>query len=381
MSHTPEEFDRIRPYADHEVEEVLERVLANPSFFKMSRFLFPDKSDKEVTQWVKDTNTVSSFQSKFAHPAMRTILDKTVNELRFTGLDNIQKDRFYLFISNHRDIILDSAILNVALIENGFQTLETAIGNNLLNDPLVEDLTRLNKNFVVMRNASRKEQYLHSRTLSSYIRYAINTKGTSVWIAQKEGRTKDGMDRTQPGLLKMLAMSCDEDLADCFRKLHIVPTAISYEFDPCDYLKIPELRAVQNDEEYEKSQDEDFNSIITGLTGSKGRVELSIGSELTDELDELNAASTPNEKMKILGQLIDRKIYNQYRLWPNNYVAADLLRGSSHYSEHYTPEDQQRFQEYMNSQLAKLGRITDVERQLYLRMYANPVITCHEAPA
>src|SRR5690606_22881194 len=197
-----------------------------------------------------------------------------VDNLTCSGLENIQKDQSYLFISNHRDIILDSAILNVVLFEGDHGTIQTAIGSNLLSSAIVTDLTKLNKNFVVKRNTGAREFYENSMMLSAYIRHTIGEEKHSIWIAQREGRTKDGLDKTQPGLLKMLTMDCDKAMRECFRELRVTPVAISYENDPCDVLKIPELKAISRDEKYEKKPQEDFNSIITGLTGQKGRVHI-----------------------------------------------------------------------------------------------------------
>ena len=380
MTYDSTSFEDIRPYNDSEVHTVLQRVCEHPSFYRMMSYIYPGISEDEARTRCLSFTTVADFQRDFARQAVRRTLDQTTHSITFGGLQHLDPNQTYLFISNHRDIILDSAILNVILIENGFSTLETAIGNNLLKNKLVEDLTRLNKNFVVVRNAPGREMYENSQKLSHYIRYALKEKKTSVWIAQKEGRTKDGLDKTQPGLLKMLAMHCPEALEACFAELNIVPVAISYEYDPCDYLKIPELVALQNEQRYEKQPDEDMVSIITGLTGNKGRVHLELGKPIDrSELDTLNAVDNTNDKLRELGALIDRHIYRQYKLWPGNYICADLLNGSHEFNGNYTPAEFSAFKQYIDGQIARLPNAGALEKRLLLRMYANPVFTCSPA--
>ena len=372
------DFSDIRPYSDNELPEVVDRLLKNPSYFTLMRYLYPYKTKEEIDAETLACQSIAEFQRKIAYPSMKKVLNQTASEITFSGLENIYPNKNYLFISNHRDIILDSAILNVLLIENDFPTLETAIGNNLLREPIIEDLTRLNKNFVVVRNSSKKEFYENSLKLSGYIHYAVREKGVSVWIAQKEGRTKDGMDKTQPGLLKMLVMKCGKEFSTCLKNLHIVPVAISYEYDPCDVLKIPELLAIQREEKYEKQPNEDFRSIITGLVGNKGRVHLSIGKPLDESVEALEQFSSLNDKVKELGLLIDKRIYGQYKLWPSNYIAADLLDESEDkFSAYYTSEEKETFIRRLEKQLKQLPGYDGAQKELLLKMYANPVMNCH----
>jgi glycerol-3-phosphate O-acyltransferase len=320
-----------------------------------------------------EVKTIDGFQSKIAHPLMRILLDKTIDSLSISGLENIQKGESYLFISNHRDIILDSAILNVLLYEKGYGTFQTAIGSNLLSSELVSDLTKLNKNFVVKRNTGAREFYENSMILSSYIQHVIGDLKESIWIAQREGRTKDGLDKTQPGLLKMLSINCDKPVRECFRDLRITPVAISYEYDPCDVLKIPELKAISRDEKYEKAPGEDLNSILTGLTGRKGRVHIKIGKTLNKELDALADQSNINEKLKMLGEIIDRQIYLNYKIWPTNQMAFDKLENQIASSENYEGRDPEEFFNLCKERLSGANLNSPEDYNWLLNMYANPV--------
>jgi glycerol-3-phosphate O-acyltransferase len=370
---TSKEFDEIRPYVDSEVEEVVERLLQTPAFYTMMEYVHPDWVEEKVREVMHEVKTIDGFQSKIAHPLMRILLDKTIDSLSISGLENIQKGESYLFISNHRDIILDSAILNVLLYEKGYGTFQTAIGSNLLSSELVSDLTKLNKNFVVKRNTGAREFYENSMILSSYIQHVIGDLKESIWIAQREGRTKDGLDKTQPGLLKMLSINCDKPVRECFRDLRITPVAISYEYDPCDVLKIPELKAISRDEKYEKAPGEDLNSILTGLTGRKGRVHIKIGKTLNKELDALADQSNINEKLKMLGEIIDRQIYLNYKIWPTNQMAFDKLENQIASSENYEGRDPEEFFNLCKERLSGANLNSPEDYNWLLNMYANPV--------
>ncbi len=365
-------FEDIRPYRDEEVPEVISRILRDKSFTNLLRYVYPDEPLEPIKERVASVKTIADFQAKVAYPAMRKLVNETTDSISVSGLQNIKSDGAHLFISNHRDIILDSAILNIMLYEAGLGTFETAIGSNLLEEELVRDLTKMNKNFTVKRNATAREFYENSVNLSNYIHHSICERDTNVWIAQREGRTKDGIDKTQPGLLKMLSINCEKPLSQCFRELNVTPVAISYEYDPCDVLKIPELKALAAEKKYEKRQGEDYNSILTGLTGYKGRIHLSIGKPLDEELNHLIDFTSPNDKLKELGEMIDQKVYGQYKLWPTNYIAFDLLQGNSS-SPHYTEEQKTAFMTRMEKQLEILGLDSEEDRYFLLNMYANPV--------
>jgi len=365
-------FEDIRPYRDEEVPEVISRILRDKSFTNLLRYVYPDDDLSPIKERVASVKTIADFQARVAYPAMRKLVNETTDSISVSGLEHIKTNGAHLFISNHRDIILDSAILNILLYEAGLGTFETAIGSNLLEEELVRDLTKMNKNFTVKRNATAREFYENSVNLSQYIHHSICERDTNVWIAQREGRTKDGIDKTQPGLLKMLSIDCEKPLSQCFRELNITPVAISYEYDPCDVLKIPELKALAQEKKYEKQQGEDYNSILTGLTGYKGRIHLSIGKPLNEELNQLVDFASPNDKLKELGEIIDQRIYGQYKLWPTNHIAHDLLEGVDG-SLSYSPEQKAAFIKRMAKQLEILGLHSEEDRYFLLNMYANPV--------
>ncbi|MGB6036190.1 MAG: 1-acyl-sn-glycerol-3-phosphate acyltransferase [Cryomorphaceae bacterium] len=365
-------FEDIRPYRDEEVPEVISRILRDKSFTNLLRYVYPEDDLAPIKERVASVKTIADFQAKVAYPAMRKLVNETTDRISVSGLEHIKRNGAHLFISNHRDIILDSAILNIMLYEAGLGTFETAIGSNLLEEELVRDLTKMNKNFTVKRNATAREFYENSVNLSQYIHHSICEKDTNVWIAQREGRTKDGMDKTQPGLLKMLSINCEKPLSQCFRELNITPVAISYEYDPCDVLKIPELKALAQEKKYEKQQGEDYNSILTGLTGYKGRIHLSIGKPLNEELNQLVDFTSPNDKLKELGEIIDQRIYGQYKLWPTNHIAHGLLEGIEK-SSSYSQEEKVAFIKRMEKQLEILGLHSEEDRYFLLNMYANPV--------
>lgn len=366
-------FEDIRPYRDDEVPQVIRRVVKDPGFHTLMNYVYPDRSLDELLHEVSRVSSIADFQIKVAYPAMRKIINGSVEELSVSGIENLDPDKSYLFISNHRDIILDSAIMNILLHESGMDTFETAIGSNLLEEELVRDLTKLNKNFTVKRNTGAREFYENSVRLSEYIHDNILSNKSSIWIAQREGRTKDGIDKTQPGLLKMLSINCSDSLSACFTSLNITPVAISYEFDPCDVLKIPELKALRKDEVYVKKPGEDYRSILTGITGEKGRVHLSIGKELREELEEITTLKIQNDKLKRLGEIIDDKIIGQYKLWPSNYIAGDILDGRENASDFYTKQEREFFVERMYERLEAADLRDEEDRFLLLTMYANPV--------
>ncbi len=368
------EFEDIRPYDDQEVPEVMQRLAYNPTFAQVIRYVQPEMDEETLRHTLKSIRSINEFQRVIARPAMRKLVENTSDSIEVHGMENITAGECYLFISNHRDIILDSALLNIFLLEGGHKTTQTAIGNNLLTSPLITDLTKLNKNFVVLRNAAAREFYENSVRLSKYIQYNICEGHSSIWIAQREGRTKDGLDKTQPGLLKMLSISCEDPLRHCIRDLMVTPVAVSYEYDPCDVLKIRELKAVSRDEKYEKGPDEDYHSILTGLTGNKGRIALQIGRTLNeDDLEVLASYPNLNDKLKMLGEIIDRQIINLYTLWPSNHMAYYISEGDYEMKTEYEGQSPEEFERLCRRRLQEAGLHAEEDFQWLLKMYANPV--------
>ncbi len=377
-------YDDIRPYSDIELREAIGRLVEEPLLIKMMKWVYPGLRKSEILKMFTDISTVREFQEEIGAPAMKVITQMTTSGLSFSNVDYIDRNKGYLFISNHRDIILDSALLNVSLMERGFNTTEIAIGDNLLKAPVVRDIVRSNKNFIVNRDVNAKEIYYYSLRLSNYIRHTIMEKNTSIWIAQREGRSKDGDDKTSTGLLKMFAMSSTKPLEDALDELNIVPMSVSYEYDPCDFLKTHELLHVKYFGKYEKKSGEDFHSMLTGITGHKGRVHIAVGHELSNTLEQMRLISNKNEKIRVLGEAIDEEMYRIYKLWPTNYIAYDMLHGTREYRDHYSNIQRIAFANYIRGHVIKLalGRkktglpsenLNSNAREILLHMYANPV--------
>jgi hypothetical protein len=368
------DFNNIAPYRDEEVSGAIRSLLEEMSFVKVLRFVYPEMDDKDIQSLCEGINTVKDFQAKVAYPAMKKMSDLTITSMTSGGFDALDGKKASLFISNHRDIILDSALLNMILHEHGLETTETAIGSNLLKDPTVRHLTKLNKNFTVRRDVTRKELYDTSLTLSSYIRNAITERNVSIWISQREGRAKDGNDLTQQGLLKMLAMSNGEDVIAGFKQLRIRPLALSYEYDPCDVYKLRELIKTQRGEEHVKEEDEDLKNIVAGISQPKGRVHVEVGPVLDEELNQVKSDIPVNDQVMQVARIIDRHIYAQAKLWPSNYIAADLLETAQSNAEHYTADELSAFHTYLEETIVK-SELDDVAtaRQIFLKKYAYPL--------
>jgi 1-acyl-sn-glycerol-3-phosphate acyltransferase len=288
-------------------------------------------------------------------------------------MEQFHPNESYLFISNHRDIILDSAFLNAIMHKHGFQKTEIAIGDNLLAYPWIEKLVRANRSFLVKRNLGLREQLLASKELSSYIRFAVKEKNQSVWIAQREGRTKDGDDQTQPALLKMLNMSNSKSITEGFKEINIVPMAISYEIEPCAISKVEELLNRKHNPNFKKSQEDDMRSMANGVLLPKGRINFAFGNPVNLKIEELTNNRPKNEAIQEVANYINRRIHYNYKLWPNNYIAADLLNQSQKHEINYTNEEKELFVDRMEKELSTLSYSFDESAQQYLKMYANPV--------
>jgi 1-acyl-sn-glycerol-3-phosphate acyltransferase len=367
-----ENFDDVRPFYDDEVHEALQRMIKDPIFQKLVEHLWPSTTPEEITRKAESVNSSMDFQVKFMHPAIRTIVDRTSTELTCSGLEKLDKNKSYLFVANHRDILLDSAILQMLLVDHGFATSEITIGDNLLQPGFISDFGRINRMFSVQREGTSRELYDMSKRISAYIRHTITEKNVSVWIAQRNGRAKDGLDQTQPGLLKMLNISGTKSLAENFRELRIVPVSISYEYEPCDKLKARELSISENGK-YTKAPGEDMNSTIKGILQPKGRIHLAVGTPISDELSALDQFETDNEKIRILAGLIDKQIFDNYRLWPTNYIAADLMAESQENADHYTEEEKKSFISYLESLANSTEQSKESMLTYLLKIYGNPV--------
>ncbi len=365
------DFEDIRPNNDEEINPALKRITAEPVFQNILDYLFPDRPNEEIISEINTITSAIEFQKVFMHPAIRSIVKQTSNGLICTGFENINPDNAYLFIANHRDILLDSAILQILLVEHNFETSEITFGNNLMTSEFVIDAGKVNRMFKVFRDGTKREMFVNSKRLSAYMRYTITKKNTSLWIAQRKGRTKDGNDKTEPGLLKMLNISGTGNFIENFTELNILPLTISYEYEPCDILKVRELYYSLK-APYKKKPGEDLKSIITGITQQKGRIHFSTGKPINDKLYEIEERPD-NDKINQLTRMIDKQIYENYKLWKTNYIAYDILYNDGKYINKYTSEDKKAFKNYLTKQLNNIKGDKNILLKIFLNIYANPV--------
>ncbi len=369
------QFDDIRPFNPDELSEVYDRLLANPQFQAVINYLYPQVPFEAIAQKMRACKSTLEFQKTFCYPFLGQLLAKAS-----TGCDmdvsRIDVTRRYTFVSNHRDIVLDSALLDKLLIDVGFSTTcEIAIGDNLLSLPWVKDLVRINKSFIVQRNLPMRQMLLASKVLADYMHYAIGEKNENIWIAQREGRAKDSDDRTQEAVLKMMAMGGEGTPVDRLVQLHIVPLAISYEFDPCDYLKAAEFQLKRDVPGWKKSAQDDVVSMQTGIMGYKGRIHYYCAPCIDEWLQTLDPSMPKTELFTVIAQHIDKEIHRHYQLYPNNFVALDLLEGGNAHASHYSEEEKVAFLQYVESRIGKIDipqKDEDFLHERILTMYANP---------
>lgn len=377
----PAEFDEIRPYDTGEVQQAFNELLADRQFSTMLRGIVPwlPKSLRNAVLKMAFIGVKSplDFQKRFMKPIVRHIIRKHTDGCIFD--DNCLPRDFslrYTFVSNHRDIVLDSALLDVMLVKTGYPTtVEIGIGDNLLIYPWIKRLVRMNKAFTVRRGLTPKEMLRSSQIMSRYIHYAVTQKHENIWIAQREGRAKDSDDRTQDSVLKMLAMGGEGKPIDSLREINIVPLTISYEFDPCDYLKAQEFQQKRDNPAFKKSRQDDLDNMKTGIFGYKGRVHYHCAAPINTWIDELGDLPK-TEFFAALSKRIDRELHANYCLFPCNYIALDELEGTKKYAQHYTEADKKRFEDYLKGQLEKVKIANPDEkflRERMLTMYANPL--------
>ena len=373
----PEQFDPIRPFEPDELPDVFDRLLHNEQFSSVLAYLYPDVPKEALAAKMHACKDNLDFQKTFCYGFLVQLLARLSKgcDIDIASLDT---DSRYTFISNHRDIVLDSALLDKLLIDAGFNTTcEIAIGDNLLKLPWVKDLVRVNKSFIVERALSMRDMLMASKRLSEYMHFVIAEKNDNVWIAQREGRAKDSNDRTQEAILKMMVMGGEGSIIDRLKQLHLVPLAISYEYDPCDYLKAAELQAHRDNPSWQKGPMDDVTSMQTGIMGYKGYIHYQCADCIDSYLDTIPADTPKTELFRLIADHIDRQIFAGYRLYPNNYVALDLLHGDSAHADHYTAEDKAQFEAYLKGQLDKIemeGKDDAYLREQMLKMYANPAI-------
>lgn len=371
----PERFNEIRCYSDAEASFVISQIFARPEIKKILAYVLGEDYAEYFLRTLPEMKTIDDFQRIVIIPVLMAIEHKTCTSVTLNGSEKINKEKGALYLTNHRDIVLDSAFLNIHLYLKGFNTSQIGIGNNLLIQPWIEHAVKLNKSFIVRRNGSIKEQLLISKNLSEYIRYVITERKDAVWLAQREGRAKDSNDVTQSSIIKMLNMSSKSSFVESVNELNITPIAINYEFDACDFLKAKEFQLKRDNPQYKKSPMDDLLSMQTGLIAPKGRVSYNVCDPIVapEEWNEL----TKNEQVSLLTAEIDKRIHANYILYPNNYVAADLLTNSNKFSDKYTQKDEEKFIGYVDKQLNKVD-IPNPDfpflRHMIYTMYANPVL-------
>lgn len=367
-------FDEIRSFHDCEVNEAVQSIIRHPMMKALMNFTFPNIDEKKLSEQLKNTHSIYGFQKNFISHTIRKILETSSQGLTTSGFDKLDKNTSYLFVSNHRDIVLDTSLLNLVLLDKVYIMTSSAIGDNLVQQNFLHILAKLNRNFLVQRGLSLREQLKSSQLMSEYIFQLLTRENRSVWIAQREGRTKDGKDATQQGVLKMLAMAAgNTPLPEFFKNLRIVPLSISYEYDPTDVLKMPQLLAKQNDEVYVKSKDEDFNTMMSGVLGQKKRIHLHAGNVLNEELNDIAVNfDNKNKRLQAIAQIIDDSVIDNYKLWPTNYIAYDLLNKTELFSEKYTDKEKQLFERRLEM---RINIDDETLRNGFLSMYANPVVS------
>lgn len=371
-----DKFESLRPYNDSEVSAAIKRITNHEYLPIVINSVFLNTDAQQYINGMKKYKTVRDFQHGFMRDAVDNILKKTATNFTYSGMENINGNSCNMFVSNHRDIALDAAILCYVFSCNNLDCFQVAIGSNLLQGDFVIDIAKINKMFKIARSGSAKDFYRDSILASDYMRYMINEKNESVWIAQRNGRTKDGDDKTELGVLKMFSLSSDKNFVENFSELNITPIAISYEYEPCDFLKTMELY-ISSFQKYVKEPGEDLRSIIAGIMQQKGQINITVTPTITREELEYCDQFEKNDKFKHLSEIIDKRIYQNYKLYKNNYIAYDLLNNTHDYERFYNNEDKEHFIDYMKTGINKLhctrdGEMNEMEN-IFLKIYSNPV--------
>lgn len=374
---TNDNFDDIRAFDNSEVRATVEALAADEHFRKSMSVISGGIPFETIATVMRSCDTVRQFQERVCYPIVTTFIRRCSSgvQLDITSIPN--REAPHIYISNHRDIVLDSALLSIKLLEQGLDTVEIAIGDNLLIYPWIRNFVRLNKAFIVKRGLTMRHQLEASMELSQYIHHTIAGKHQSVWIAQREGRAKDSSDETQESVVKMLAMGGGRDIRQSLAGLDIVPLTISYEFDPCDYLKAREMQMKRDDPGYKKEAKDDIQNMSIGISGQKGRINYKTGRPLNTHMQTLDGTAGKPEMFHELTEWLTREIHRNYTLYPCNYVACDMLDGTDTHSAHYTADDRRQFAAYLDGQLAKIDLpAPDMPflKHCIVNMYANPVI-------
>ena len=372
----PAEYDEIRPYLPEELPQVFEELIADPEFQAAMGYAFQGMPFEQIATAMRASKTNLEFQKALVYPFLKGVIQKLSSGIT-VSYDNKEHMAKSLCISNHRDIIMDSAFLCIVFVETVGNTVEIAIGDNLLIRPWIKKLVRVNRSFIVQRSASIREMLASSKRLSSYIHHTITERNQPIWIAQREGRAKDSNDRTQEGLIKMFSMYSGGDIIDALKVLNIAPTTISYEYDPCDYLKAKEFQQKRDNPEWKKSPMDDLINMKAGMFGYKGGIHYHIADCINDEIDAIDRSLGKNEKTATVARIIDKHIHSNYKFWAINYYFYELLTGDTRFADKYTAEEKAKLDAYLQGQVAKVDlpdRDDEFCRTKILEMYANPVI-------
>lgn len=370
------EFDDIRPYYDEEVAPVIKRLLSDPQFQEVTGTVFSKEKWNELETLMQSITTKKAFQQDVIRGGVCHVVGKTMDSMACTGLENISKEKAYTYISNHRDIVLDAALLAIMMSYQGYETMEIAIGDNLLLQPWIENVVRLNKSFIVKRGISVRQMLEVSTHLSRYIHFAIRDKHESVWIAQREGRAKDSNDKTQDSVLKMLSIGGEGNFLENIKELNIAPVSLSYEYDPCDYLKAKEFQQKRDNPEFKKSKADDLLNMETGIAGYKGNVLFQIGKPINESINKLDLNLPKNELITQIALLIDKEIYLNYHFYSGNYIAYDHLWGNGKFKDKYTDKERETFYKYIEEQVSKIeleNKDVPYLTTKIMEMYAFPV--------
>ncbi len=374
------DFSDISPYDDSVFHEKMEKLVKDPGFLHAVNYTMPSEDVPALVDDLLKIDNKYDFQHQVMYPFLEMLAKTTTSGISLGGVKYYNPALNYVFITNHRDIVLDASFLNLAFLRKGMPTCEIAIGNNLLVFDWINDLVRLNKSFIVKRNTGLREGLMAAKHLSAYIHYSILEKKESVWIAQREGRAKDSSDKTQESLIKMLAIAGQGSFMDRLREINLMPVSISYEYDPNDYLKAREFLLKRRNPDFKKTQRDDLFSMETGLLQNKGRVHFQLTPRINNKLDQIGEFPDNNTAAKYVGCLIDQAIHRSYEIFPINYVAFDLLNHSERFRSKYSAEQKQQTIEYFEIQLNKITDIPDItpeERdflmEMMLVMYSNPL--------
>ncbi len=367
-------FNDIRPYTEEEAGEKISQIIDNESYQNAMRQIIPEYTPEQLKKDARNFNTIYDFQTSTSRKFIEKFIEMSSKGVTFKGIENISRNQNYIFIGNHRDITFDAALLAEYFFIEKFNTSKIAIGDNLISSSILSEVAKLNKMFLVKRSVSLREKITNYQHLSAYIHHVLFNDHESVWIAQRDGRTKDGLDITKQGLIKMLAMDDQVKPLEMLKKINLTPTIVSYEYEPCDQLKARELALTENGP-YHKKSGEDFASIMQGIMGQKGRIQLTIGKPIIDEIDTIPETLNQNDKIYEVCKMVDRQIYQNYKLYPNNYIAFDILSQQNRFANQYSAQEKKDFTDYLHQQ-AKVEDVAEEKMMHYLlRIYANPVTT------